>query len=255
MPTSPVLRTANDGVKPQQAHRQALSENVSLKASTVFAAGVLLGEQSLYPGVYDTYDGSLIAPGVAAVVSQGAAGSLGAGTHHVVYTFVDALGGESLPSADAIVVLAASKKLHVNAVGFLPTGAVGVNWYLSLAPNSLVLGLISSNTGEAQDLDAYPAGLAPTPPLTGSAFTYTDGRQIPRCLLEVGCFTDADGAIWIGDALRSTESQFPIAKVPAWFSGTFRTTDVPNLDARAISLLGRLITGDLSSGLFVITGP
>lgn len=255
MPTAPVLRLANDGCKPVNSHMRALSMDVRLKASTAFAAGALLGEQSYRAGYYDVYDGSLIASGVAATLSQGAAGDLGTGTHHLVYTFVDSLGGESLPSPDASVILAALHRLHVSALGAIPTGAVGVNWYLSDAPNSLILRLIASNTGEAMDLDAYPTGSQPIPPTTGSAFVYDDGRQVPRCVLEVGCFTDAEGGIFLGTPLVSYESQFPVNTVPAWFSGAFRTTDVPNLDARAIGLLGRLLTGSLSDGLFVITGP
>lgn len=255
MPTAPVLRVANDGCKPVNRHMHALSMDIRLKASTAFAAGSLLGEQTYRAGYYDVYDSTLIAPGVAATLSEGAAGDLGAGDHHLVYTFVDSLGGESLPSPDSSITLSALKRLHVAALGALPLGAVGVNWYLSDAPNSLILREIASNTGEAMDLDAYPDGSQPMPPGTGSAFVYNDGRQVPRCVLEVGCFTDADGAIWLGNPLVATESQFSVDKVPAWFSGAFRTTDVPNLDARAIGLLGRLLTGSLSDGLFVITGP
>lgn len=254
MPALPVIRYSGSRVVPVQNHGAAVQRDVRLTPSLTFAAGALLGEVGT-SGVYRTYSSALIAAGVAAVLSDGGVGALLAGTYHVKYTYVDALGGESLPSPDASFVLGASKKLHVAAVTPLPTGAVSVNWYLSDAANSAVVRLVGNNSGAAQDLNALPAGGAAIPPTTATAHQFTDGRQLARCVLPFACKTDSAGNIWLGDTVLLSDTGLGLLAIPAWFSGLFESADIPNLDLTAVAQLGHLVSGDVSNGLFVIHGP
>lgn len=257
MPTLPFERLSGTRVDPIQAGHEARQRDVQLAASTLYAAGALLGEVAATPGTYGTYSAALIAAGAAAVPSEGAAGALLAGTYHVRYTYVDADGGESLPSPDATAVLGAAKRLHVAAVTPLPTGAVSVNWYISDAANSATVRFIANGSGAATDFNALPAGGAAVPPATGTAYVQgSTGLHIPRAVLPFPCVTDAAGAIWLGDTVGSAEvAGISLPAVPVWISGLFESADIPNLDTRAVSLLGHLVSGDVSNGLFVIHGP
>lgn len=84
-----------------------------------------------------------------------------------------------------------------------------------------------------------------------------DGSEKPKCVLRYDCVTDAQGFITYGGGPAGT-SEHVGAKtraVDAFYSGIFKTQDIPNLDAGAVTALGaRLLSGSLANGVLAIPG-
>jgi hypothetical protein len=108
----------------------------------------------------------------------------------------------------------------------------------------------------------YPAGqvlgeVTATPGLFGK---YVDadatGLGVAKCILQYPCKTDAAGLIWYGDTVSISDSGLSAGKAtPAWRSGVFKCADLVGLDAAALVDLGaRLLTGDINTGLVLLTG-
>jgi hypothetical protein len=96
----------------------------------------------------------------------------------------------------------------------------------------------------------YPAGslvgeVTATPGTFGLyASGNSDGTQNPKAVLDVDYITDAAGLMYMGSQVRG------------WFSGAFRMSDVPNLDAAAVTNGAfRILFGTVASnnGQFKIT--
>lgn len=85
-----------------------------------------------------------------------------------------------------------------------------------------------------------------------------DGSQVPKLILRHACVTDASGNITYGGgpAGSNQDGIGPSSKVTdAFYSGIFKTTDIPNLDAGAVTALGaHYLSGNLASGIIVIPG-
>lgn len=73
----------------------------------------------------------------------------------------------------------------------------------------------------------------------------TNGRQLPRCILQHACITDSDSNIYYG----SVASGDKVQAVPAWFGGIFLTSDVPALTEAALTAMGgKMISGSIAGG-------
>ena len=85
-----------------------------------------------------------------------------------------------------------------------------------------------------------------------------DGSQVPKVVLRHACVTDASGFITYGDgpAGAGQDGIPPASKsTSAYMSGIFKTTDIPNLDAGAVTALAaRIVSGNLANGILVIPG-
>lgn len=224
---------------------KAQVEVVGLEAAHDYPGGLILGQVTVTQR-FAPYNGAMIAAGSAPVLSQGDPGALPAGIYGVLYTYLDALGGESLPSTLDTVSIAANKEIHINAITPLPQGATIVNWYLSEAPNSGTLRLVAQNTGAAFDLNVLPASSNPTPPVVATAFQYADGRHEARAIMKYPALTDENGLIWVGVDMETGRSEWgkAVEQIEVWWSGVFLTNELTGLDARAIAQLGRLISAD-----------
>lgn len=86
----------------------------------------------------------------------------------------------------------------------------------------------------------------------------SDGSQLPKCVLRHACVTDSAGFITYGDgpAGSNQDGIGPASKATdAFFAVILKTTDIPNLDAGAVTALGaRIISGNLANGIIVIPG-
>jgi hypothetical protein len=74
---------------------------------------------------------------------------------------------------------------------------------------------------------------------TGAA----DGSQVAKRILQYDVATDANGYVAIGDQGEKSPT------TPAWFCGTFKTSELTGLDAGAVTSLGRLISGSVTDGI------
>jgi hypothetical protein len=86
----------------------------------------------------------------------------------------------------------------------------------------------------------YPAGslvgeVTATPGTFGLyASGNSDGTQNPKAVLDVDYITDAAGLIYMGAQVGGQQGE-TATEARGWFSGAFRMSDVPNLDATAIT--------------------
>lgn len=77
----------------------------------------------------------------------------------------------------------------------------------------------------------------------------SDGSQVAKSLLQYDCVVDGSGNVTIGTVAAGTDWGETFRSAPAYFAGTFRTTDLTGLDAGAVTALGRLVSGVLASGI------
>lgn len=99
------------------------------------------------------------------------------------------------------------------------------------------------------EVTATPGTYAPY--ATGNS----DGSQNPVGVLQYPCVTDASGNITIGNAAGGGEWGQTQKGAPVWMSGEFSCADLVGLDAGAVTKLGRLIQGTVTSGRIIIYGP
>jgi hypothetical protein len=91
-------------------------------------------------------------------------------------------------------------------------------------------------------------------------FANTDGTQLPSCILQYACVTDASGNVTFGSGPAGTSEWGHVAKsAPAYFSGEFATQDLVGLDANVVtgataSRVGRLLQGSITNGRMVLYG-
>jgi len=87
-----------------------------------------------------------------------------------------------------------------------------------------------------------------------SAGTYTPytGSGTPTCLNSYDCATDAGGRITKGSAATGGLFGEWSYCTSAYYAGTFATADCPNMDAGAVTALGKLISGTAANGILRI---
>jgi len=74
-----------------------------------------------------------------------------------------------------------------------------------------------------------------------------DGREKAKGILQYDCTTDTKGNITLGDVAGAADNGVTERSCPAWFQGEFRCSDIPNLDANAVTDLGKIIRGDATA--------
>jgi hypothetical protein len=84
-----------------------------------------------------------------------------------------------------------------------------------------------------------------------------DGTQNPTHILMYACITDASGNVTLGSSVAAGAGEWGQTQkgAPAYASGEFSCVDLVGLDAGAVTKLGRLIQGTVSSGRVLIYGP
>jgi head decoration protein D len=84
-----------------------------------------------------------------------------------------------------------------------------------------------------------------------------DGTATARCILQRACATDASGNITFGTSATGDAFGQTHKSAPAFFGGSFKTSDLKQsgagaIDAAAVTDLGgHLISGTLSNGVLV----
>lgn len=225
---------------------EAMRIHVGLADGT-YAQGTVLAE-SATPGVYGAYTNALrAAPTVAPTLTTPTGGALAAGDYVVGYTYVDAAGGETTLGTTATTTAALNDVVHAAALTPLPAGVVSLNWYMSIAAGSLVLGFVSNNDGSALDL-ALPAAGAKQPPAVGSAQA-ASGLGVAKGLLEFAVVA-ASGVITAADETGITTKSTPMF-TPG--GGHFKTSELTGLDAAAVAdLSGSIYAGTLADGYLAL---
>jgi hypothetical protein len=118
-----------------------------------------------------------------------------------------------------------------------------------------VVGLKASTTFAAGtligEITASPGTYGPY--ATGNV----DGTQNPTHILMYACITDASGNVTLGSSVAAGAGEWGQTQkgAPAYASGEFSCVDLVGLDAGAVTKLGRLIQGTVSSGRVLIYGP
>lgn len=213
-------------------------------ADGTYLKGKVLAESPSVPGTFLAYDGTLrAAPTVAPTLTTPTGGALAAGDYVVGYTYLDAAGRETALGTTATTTAALNDVVHAAALTPLPAGVASVNWYMSVAAGSLVLGFVSNNNGAALDL-ALPASGAKQPP--ASPTFRTTGKA--KLVLRYACVA-ASGAITVSSEVPGAT----VPSVPAFRCGAFRTEELAGLDDAALrDLNATVVLGDLTTGIVQI---
>jgi hypothetical protein len=199
-------------------------------------------------GKLTAYNGTKIAnpTTVPTVADSATAGSFVAlSSYGVAYTYTNALGGETLPSPVVLHTLASGKTSFTAAPaeGAMPTGATGINYYVDgqlCAQATAVTALQISNFTTLAGINA---------PSVNTAFVATDGSQIPVGIAPANFKTDALGRVVYGNVPLLAPFITNDLTVPVYVIGFFFTQDLVGLDANAVSILGRLVGGTISTGV------
>lgn len=131
--------------------RQYTRATVSGEVVTVYSK---LGNLTLGSALENDHVALLDSPTVAPVASAVGSGTMRAGVYDLAYSWKSAT-GETFVSPRDQVTLTANERISVSSVT-VPTGADGVNWYLSKAPNDPTLAFHSTNGGAAFFINSLP---------------------------------------------------------------------------------------------------
>ena len=193
-------------------------------------------------GTFTQYTGttSVATPTTApTLTATGSAGTIGAGTYVVQYTYVTQY-GETQLSPGAPVTLTSAQSIQVTSITGLPTGVTNVNFYvdgdkvLSNTPTSGATGTVT--------ISAISPTLGGSPPYDNTA------NPRPICITEYDATTDSEGNITLGLQTGGGQWGETVVSLPAFFEGEFSVTDLVNLDNNAIVAWrgARLLSGSVS---------
>lgn len=243
MPTSAILNWTNTGIKPAYDDADARVTSVRLPASINYAAGTVLGEQV----------------GNDAVYSLAITGSPTGGTFTITF------GGQTTAAipynANALAVQQAIEALSsVGAGGVLCSGgappgtAVTVTFSNQLGKQVITAptttGSLTGGSSPAAAFTSVTAGSAGSPgTFAACVYSNTDGSQLPKAILQFQCATDSSGNITFGGAPTGGEFGQTDIVAPAYFSGTFNTTDLVGITEQLMAQLNaRYVSGSIAHG-------
>lgn len=235
MPTAPSITYVDGGLVPYYPNG-ALVENVKLPNSQVYSKGQILAEQ------YGTDE-------VQTITLATTNSDLG-GTYTLTF------GGQTTSAinynATAAQVQTALQGLssiganNVTVTGTTPTQSAGGVLTVTFV-NALGATNVAQITADGSSLTGTNASITPATTTPGTAGTHlwyawdstqTDGRQIPKKILQYDCATDSSGNHTWGGAAGSSDWNFTLPYVPAFFSGYFWSADLVGLTEAALAVSG-----------------
>lgn len=203
-------------------------------------------------GAYTAYNGTQVANPTTAptLTPTGASGTIGAGTFEVIFTKVTAA-GESLPSDPQTVTLTSAQSIQVTSITGLENSVTYLNFYVD--GEFFYQKAVTSNASGTVTISAPPAtpGI-PAPRKNSAGFVYDDGTQIPTGVLQQPCYIDNFGNVTLGTASGAAPLPVNNQALPMIVQGYLRTEQLTGMDANALSVLGRQITGNLTTGMILI---
>lgn len=248
MPTTYTRRFTIEGVKPiydRNANAEQLP--VKLPASVTYPAGTVLCE---IKGVSEI---QLLTPG----------GTISGGTWTITF------GGQTTSAlaynATAATIQAALEALSTVGVGNIAVsgGPISSGNVTLTFQNDLGYTNVAQVTVGTGSLTGSSPTLTPSTSTGGVAATSgvwkkyssasTDGSQLGPCvILEYACATDSSGNITMGDTAGGGVNAETPQNVPAWTTGDFLCTDVPDMTDAMLTLFGgRLVHGTIAAnGVF-----
>jgi hypothetical protein len=243
MPTTPVATFPASGICPFYPTGYA-RQSVRLPASVTYPKGQVLGEVA----------------GNNEVQTITITGTPTGGTFTVTF------GGQTTAAiaynATAATVQAALQAMtSIGANNVTVTGGPGPGtpWVVTFR-NALG----STNVAQMTTTDSLTGGASPASAVTtttqgaaGTPGTFraydpagTDGRQIPKGVLEFDCATDASGNITFGTGTAGNWVGAFVQSAPAFFRGCFATGELTGLDEVALANAGwRLVSGTVGNGV------
>ena len=199
-------------------------------------------------GGLKAWDGSLVSPpGVPTVSAVSGGTGFGDGTNPIGYavqvTFYNANGETVASQAAPVTVTSSNRTIRVGAYNSVAAGIAGARYYV----NGALAGqtAVSSGNIAQTDLTAFSAsgGVAPD---VNTCYVATDGSHIPVGIASVDIYTDANGAITMGQVNTGMEHGQTYGDVPIFVEGYFRIGDLRGITAAngpQLARFGRFITG------------
>lgn len=130
----------------------------------------------------------------------------------------------------------------------LTFGGTAANWDMPLmvATSSLTVGGVATTVAVVATTAGNRLGL--WGPYNDAV---NDGREVARAIAVYDMRTDNFGRV-VYTGANSPEHGIYHNSAPAWFKGSFATTDLVGLDANGIADLGRLESGTLADGVLAL---
>lgn len=230
MPTT-IETFSNARVQPVKNPQDARTDAVILKASTTFPAGQVLAKKTSDGKCEPVVTTALAAPAAGlTVAAAGSDGSLATGVYKLVYTKVDALGGETTPSPQASVTVGSTNHIAITTVA-LPTGAASLRIYMTQADGSDFHLIANAWDGTGYNLLADVVSVV-EPPQVNTASVGT-GVDKPVGILPFACKTDSSSNVYIMSSGTAAADYrlTPYREVQIYIGGTFDTADLTGWDS------------------------
>jgi hypothetical protein len=144
--------------------RQYVRATVSGAVVTVYSK---LGNLTLSSGLTHSHVALLDSPTAAPTASAVSGGAMRAGFYDSAYSYKSPT-GETFVSPTTRTTLTAGQRISQGGIS-LPTGCVGLNWYLSKAPNDPTMALLVDNVGAAFYMNSIPEPDADPVPIGNGA--------------------------------------------------------------------------------------
>ena len=221
--------------------------------------------QGVQNGSIVNYNGALTTSPTTAptLTATGSAGTIGAGTFEVSYSFQTAfvdpttgLTGETVNSTGAFVTLTSAQSIQVTSITGIPSYVTAVQFYLagllvdSVVPSGGATGTVT--------ISAAPSASAPGPRSVNTAYQASDGSAIPIGFAWYAYAAAPNGLITEGNTNPSgNEYGRTVSVGNVAIAGYFPCANINNgagPDQNTVNRLGRLYRGSLTTGVIVVTG-
>lgn len=190
-------------------NRAGLKQNLITIGTSTFDTGTAawaITTANVKASAFMAWDPTLIPTptAVLSVADNAAAGTWPAGSYSVSYTWSNS-NGETKPSPATVVAVTVNHVLRVAAINAAgtPNEATALNVYVNgLLAKSIAVTTpgVAGNVVQT-DITFYDAAVSSVhPPLTNTAYAYTDGRQTCLGLLKHPVSTNAKGEIYFGSS-------------------------------------------------------
>lgn len=249
MPTAAVLSYGGQKLEPYYKPEMAMCENVKLPASVSYARGTVLGELT---GTNERQS---------VTVTGGPTGGTFTLTYSGQTTAAIAYNANADEVRTALEALSTIGDGNVAVSGGPGPGApfyvdfVGTLAGTNAAAMTASGASLTGGTTPGVTIATVTGGAAGT---SGTWKAYdndnTDGSGTPRGILVYDCQTDASGNIIYSATSGATGGEYGETHLyaPVYVAGYFACADLTGLDSRAVAALGRLLHGDIATGVLAV---
>ena len=249
--TGSLLTFSASPLAPAFPKPEPIWESFQFGASQAIAKGTVVAIKTSDGKVYPYVASTLVTPPTTPTfVAAGAGGSWPTGIYTVAVAFLNPQ-GETTPCPAVFLSVTLGQNIRVPAITGIDATVtktrVYVNGFLAAEINVAATATVQTDIA---NFSGALAGIAQQ--ATNTAKNVTSGLQQPIGVTAVDVTSDSTGRLMLG---LNTPGEFgqTYNDAPIFLKGYFLTADLTGLDAYAVSQLGRLTWGSVTTGILNIT--